>query len=116
MSYKSAWFGKASLRRIANDFNVKVSLLQGIGTERFAGAYGSTLQNRLRQHTDRSFADIDKYLSIFHNRIKIQKFSDAWEGGENEFECGVCGWQGKGTGYRGALREGDRCPNCGVHL
>ena len=113
MSYKTRWFNKKEIQKIAKHFGIsKVGdLCDRSDTEVFDGAYGGNIENKLRLHPLIVTKKIDDYLSHFDQEIERTQGKH----GRGVWGCS-CGWTGKGTGRDGRLVEGDRCPDCGTYL
>ncbi len=121
MSYKSEWFTKSQVERIEDSFDyIKAEdLLDRDGRgECLDGGYGANILDKLRRHPLVVTAEIEEVIECEYEQIKALRI-ERWQYPRDE-ETGLwrcsCGWAGEGTGYNGALVEGDRCPECGIYL
>jgi len=117
MSYKSAWIEKEEVKQIAKKFGLAAGDLldRGADGEVFDGAYVGNIANKLRMHPLVIKAVIEDYLSRFKQRSRVETTLTIDDYKRRVWECG-CGWSGPGTGNKGGLIDGDRCPDCGVYL
>ncbi len=109
MSYKTRWFNQKLVSEVAEHFDVPLELL----IEQGDGAYGCNMESKLRNHPDHTHAGISEYFEALcqADRVPVGSIDSS----DGLLYCD-CGWIGKGTGNGGRLIEGDRCPECGVHL
>lgn len=121
MSYKSVWFEKAHIEKIADSFDcIKAEdLLDRDGSgECLEGGYGANILDKLRRHPLAATAEIKAIVECEYEQIKalrIERLPYQRDEKAGLWRC-RCGWTGEGTGHNGALLEGDRCPDCSVHL
>lgn len=121
MSYKSEWFDKVQIEKIVDNLGYSIItedlLDRDADNKSLAGGYGANIVDKLRRHPLTVAAEYEKimereYEDIKQLRIERRPYQRRADGLQ---QCS-CGWTGQGTGYNGALIEGDRCPECGLFL